>query len=116
MKTTGANWKAYLASWPQGQWFDDSDETINGEDWQELDARAPKGKDYLDLTPDDAVVEFTSGVVYPTEESKDGVSLITHFRRWLKSRDTAVVIASVPRAGLDAFRAYCKANKITIKE
>lgn len=48
MKTYGATWNAYLESWPEGQWYEDSDETINGtpcDDVAHIDS--------------DAVVEFT---------------------------------------------------------
>jgi len=116
MKTTGANWKAYLDSWPEGQWFDDSDERVNDEHWEDLEAKASNGQGYLSLTPDDAVVEFTCGVVYATGDDREGVPLVTHFRRWMKSRDQVVIVATVPAAALEAFNAFCKANKISIKE
>ena len=91
MKTTGALWNEYLASWPDGQWFDDSDETFNG-------------KSDVDPVPDDAVVEFSCGVVFKSAEDREGVSLVTHFRRWLKVRDHLTFVVTVPRGAEAQFR------------
>ena len=30
MKTTYAEWKEFLDSWPEGDWFDDADVAIDG--------------------------------------------------------------------------------------
>ena len=84
MKTTGAVWKEYLESWPKGQWYDDSDETVNG-------------MTDVDPVPDDAVVEFTSGVVFRNESDREGVSLTRHFSKWLKERDSLTFVVSIPK-------------------
>jgi hypothetical protein len=98
MKTNGATWKAYIASWPEGQWFDDSDETFDG----------ISGADYDKDPPDDAVVVFTYGVVYATREDRDGKSLVSHFRAWLKAQTHTNVVCQVPNAKLEEFEAFLK--------
>lgn len=91
MKTTGAVWKEYLDSWPEGQWFDDSNETINGES-------------DVHPVPDDAVVEFTCGTVFRTADDSEGVSLTRHFTKWLKTRDNLTFVVSIPKDSEEAFR------------
>lgn len=88
MKTNGATWKAYLASWPDGRWMDDSDETING---------VLADGFVEDCVPDDAIVEFSSGVVYATEDDREGKDLVRHFRAWIKSQSVTRVVCEVPR-------------------
>lgn len=104
MKTTGAVWNAYLASWPDDQWFDDSDETFNGKEAGGESA------------PDDAVVEFSCGVVYLNEDDSDGVSLVSHFRRWLKAQSIAYVQCEVPKDRLDEFNGYMEAMGVKVKQ
>jgi len=98
VKTNGATWKAYLASWPQDQWFDDSDESVAG---MELDGDDPA---------DDATVTFTCGVVYATRMDQEGVSLVSHFRKWQRSLSVTTVVVEVPRAKLDELKAWLKTN------
>lgn len=107
MKTTGAVWTAYLASWPEGQWYDDSDETINGVSGDEYEAPS---------IPDDAVVEFSSGVVYADRNDHEGTALPTHFRRWEKAQTHATVVVLVPKDKLDDLKAMLKTigGKVTL--
>lgn len=93
MKTTGAIWNAYLSSWPEGQWFDDSDEAINGTPLDGGEA------------PANAEVTFTCGVVYRDDDDREGVSLVRHFRRWLKEQSVAFVQCEVPKDRLDELKA-----------
>lgn len=96
MKTTGATWKAYLASWPKGQYFDDSNETFDG-------------KEPIDEDPsDEAVVEVTCGVVFANENDNEGFDLIRHFRRWEKSLTHATVLCTVPKLRMEEFAAVLK--------
>lgn len=104
MKTTGALWKEYLASWPEAQWFDDSDETVNGQ-----------AGDAVGDVPDDAVVEFTSGVVYENAEDREGVSLTSHFRKWLKARDSLTLVVSIPKDAEAQFREAVRACRGTVR-
>ena len=96
MKTNGATWKAYLESWPDGQWFDDCDETING---------VPGDEFGLD-TPDDAVVEFTCGVVFANENDRAGESLVAHFKRWQKAQTHDTIVISIPKDKQDELKAF----------
>ena len=64
MKTTGVVSKAYLATWPDGQWFDDCDVTING-----------KADDDVELINDGDAVEFTAEVAFASCEDSEGKSL-----------------------------------------
>jgi hypothetical protein len=85
MKTNGATWKAYLDSWPAGQWFDDSDETFDGNEPAD------------DAPSDTAVVAFTCGVVYQSPTDREGKSLTSHFSAWLKAQTHVRVVVSVPK-------------------
>jgi len=102
MRTNGATWKAYLASWPDGQWYDDSDERIDG-------------KEHFEDEPSDtSVVEFTYGTVYATRNDFEGVSLVSHFRKWLKAQMHTTVVCSVPTAELEDFKRMLKNIKGTL--
>lgn len=104
MKTTGVLWKQYLASWPEGQWFDDSDVTFNGQhDVDEADI------------PDDAEVEFSCGVVFKDEADREGVSLVSNFRRWLKARDSLTFVVSIPKDAEAQLREALKVLKGTVR-
>lgn len=96
MKTNGATWKAYLASWPEGQWFDDSDETFDG--------KTPEDN----YPADDAVVQFSCGVVFKDDKDHEGVSLVSHFRKWERSLTNSIVMVEVPKAKLDELEALNK--------
>lgn len=85
MKTNGATWKAYLASWPDGQYFDCSNETFDGVD-------AAGGE-----PADDAVVEFNCGVVFANEDDREGVDLVRHFKKWKKQQTMDAVTCWVPK-------------------
>ena len=95
MKTTGALWNAYLASWPDGQWFDDSDETYDCKEPVEADA------------PANAVVEFSCGTVL-TRDNKEVGGLVPHFRKWLNARDHITVLCEIPKQHEEALRAFLK--------
>lgn len=88
MKTNGATWKAYLDSWPDGQWFDDSDEMVNGRPALDLPHT---------LIPDNAEVAFTCGVVFRNERDQEGVNLVPHFRRWLKAQTHTRLVVEIPK-------------------
>jgi hypothetical protein len=94
MKTNAATWKQYLDSWPEGQWFDDSDETYDGVSGADID---------LSSVPNDAEVVFTCGVVYESERDQAGVSLTSHFKKWLRSQSHASLVVSVPHDRRDEF-------------
>lgn len=100
MKTTGAIWNEYLASWPEGQWFDESDETVNGQ----------SSDDFLEI-PANAIVQFSEGIVFKDESDDDGVSLASHFRAWLKGRDSVTLFITVNKDQESALRDFVKGIK-----
>ena len=108
MKTNGATWKAYLESWPKGQWVDDSDETYDGVSMQDI-------KDCEWLPKDDAVVQFTCGVVYKNQDDREGVSLASHFRKWRQSLTHATVVVEIPKNKLGDFATALEAFGAKIK-
>ncbi len=95
MKTTGAMWKQYMDSWPEGQWFDDSDEHVNGVLLRDIET-PPKDND---------IVEFTCGVVFATErDDTGGKSLVRHFAAWKKSLTYDFFTCTVPKASVEQFK------------
>lgn len=104
MKTTGALWNAYLASWPEDQWFDDSDESVDGKPLDGADA------------PEDAEVEVTCGVVYANRDDDEGKDLIRHFQAWKRAQDMQILVVEVPKAQADALRAAVKQMKGKVRE
>jgi len=98
MKTNGVTWKAYINSWPKDQWFDDSDELINGE----------PGDNVVGEIPDDAVVEFTCGVVYANANDHEGKSLTAHFRSWLRGQSHTNLVVCIPKDKQPELTAFLK--------
>lgn len=96
MKTNGATWKAYLASWPASQWFDDSDETFDG-----------MLADHVEPN-DDAVVEFTCGVVFRDENDHEGIELVRHFNKWKKQQAMDAITCWVPKDKTEQFRQFLR--------
>lgn len=95
MKVSGKVWNEYLASWPEDQYFDDSDETVNG-----VDANSDA---FNGVVPDDAVVEFTAGTVYRTIEDRVGKSLVSGIRAFIKSQSITILMCTVPNERLSEF-------------
>lgn len=90
MKTTGRQWNAFLASWPDGWWYDDADVTVNGVD--ENDASAPQE------IPDTAKVELTSGTIFEGPSYRDaGRSLVRQFRKWERAKKYDTFMVEVPK-------------------
>ena len=105
MKTIGSLWKEYLDSWPEDQWFDDSDVTINGK---------PEGS--VETIGDTVAVVFTCGLVFANEKDREGKPLTRHFSAWLKTKDTVSVVCDVPKEKLDDFMAAVKAFGVRVKK
>lgn len=82
MKTDGKTWNAYLASWPEGQWFDDSNDKCNDGDMPAT-------------VPDDAVITFSTGVVFKNAADAEGKNLVKHFQAWLKAQSTVRVLIEI---------------------
>ena len=95
MKTSGATWKAYLASWPEGQWYDDHDESVDGAAFDGDPA-------------DTAVIEVTCGVIYVDGNDREGKDLIRHFRAWERAQTHVNVVCSIPRDKADELAALVR--------
>jgi hypothetical protein len=96
MKTTYAEWKAYLDSWPDGQWYDDADETIDG-----VPADVFSGD-----PPASAVVEFSCGLVIT--DDKQEFDLIRHFSKWRKAQKVDRVLCEIPKEHREALKAFLR--------
>lgn len=94
MKTTGALWKSYFASWPEGQWYSDCDEHVG-----------PNALEDPAHAKDDDVVEFSCGVVYKNEGDQIGSSMVRHFSAWRKSLNNEQFVCDVPKARVAEFLA-----------
>ena len=105
MRTNGATWKAYLDSWPEGQWFDDCDATVNGTHINDIDEK--------DI-PDTAQVTFTCGAVFVDENDQEGFALPAHFRRWQKSLTHVSLVISIPKDKQDELKAFLQSIKGSI--
>lgn len=95
MKITGAQWNAYLASWPDGWWFDDSDETFDGKEPTTGNA------------PPDAVVQFSCGVILDERQNEIG-GLVSHYKKWVKSQNTAFLLCEIPKEHEEALRSFLR--------
>jgi len=101
MKTNGATWNAYLASWPEDQWFEDSDECFDG----------VPGDEFIGEVQDHTVVEFTLGTICCRNGQNDGKSLVSHFNAWIKARDTVSIVVTVKKDQEQALRDFVKSIK-----
>lgn len=90
MKTNGVTWKAYLESWPQGQWYDYCNELING----------IPSDEFTGIIPDDAVVDFTEGVIFTNENDRTGSYIVQHFKRWIAEQTTTFITVQIPKEHL----------------
>lgn len=104
MKTTGALWKSYFASWPEGQWYDDCDQHV-GADALEDPAYAK----------DDDVVEFSCGVIYEKDNDRIGSSMMRHFSAWRKSLHTEQFVCDVPKERVAEFLALITELGVKVK-
>jgi hypothetical protein len=90
MKATGKQWNDFLNSWPEGWWFDDADVTING-----VSDESPDAPERIENTDR---IELSCGVLFNgREESAEGVSLVTAFRKWIKAQNYDTLQVEVPK-------------------
>ena len=107
MKTTGKLWNEYLASWPEDWWFEDGDEKINGTLLDDM----PDGY----TVKDDDTVSITYGCIMKGS-CDNGVEMVSHFKRWLKSKNVTSIVCTIPNDFLDTFTAFAKANNIGLSK
>ena len=109
VKTTGAEYKAYIAEtdpkwWPDGSYMDDTVIIVNGKE---------VGDDY-DFDPsnlkdiDQVVIEC--GTYYKFSADLDPSSLTAHFRSWRKAQSTVRFSVEVNKDKFDELKALIKAN------
>ena len=89
LRTSGAEWKAFCASLPEG-WMHE-DDTIT------VDDKPDNGDMDLDHVPDDAVMTISGGVLYMNQEGKDGKSLEYTMRFWRKRSGTTRIVVEVSK-------------------
>ena len=97
VKVTGAEWKRFYTddeAWPAGAWHDGEDIEIDG-------ALAPD----IDLSEvsDDSIMKLSGGAMY-MNDTDEGSSFETYFKRWRQSQSTTVLIVEVANEYADAVR------------
>lgn len=104
IKTTGAEWKAFMADeWPPGLSLDIDDEFVR------VDGLRPRQDVALEeYVPDDAVILIEAGVILDDEQPDRGTSLDSFFKKWRKQRDTVVMVVYAPRDKADTVKTAIK--------
>jgi len=108
VKTTGAEYKAYLNDtdpqfWPEGAWMDDEVLLVNGKEVGEDNFDF----DYMKLNDADSVI-LECGSYYKSVADRDPIELVTHFKRWRKAQTTAYISVSVDKTRIDELKAMLK--------
>jgi hypothetical protein len=94
VKIIGKEWNAFLNSWPDGWWYDDADEMVNGEE-------------SFETIPDDATVVVTCGVLFKGQGlNAPDADLLSEFRKWRKGQSTVTLVIEVPRDQEAGLRSY----------
>jgi hypothetical protein len=96
---SGAEWKTFYAddnSWPDGSWHDDAEITIDG---------SAVGPDFdLSKVSDCAQMSVSGGVVF-FEETDEGPSLESHFKKWRKQQNTIFITVECNKDAVEKVRA-----------
>jgi hypothetical protein len=96
VKTTGAEFKAWLASdWGADAWWDDYVLIIDGAEVDDYDE---------EKLADDAKIVIDSGVVYLDDTGEKSKSATAHFNAWKKSQTHTIVMVTLPKNELDEFK------------
>jgi len=90
LRTSGAEWKAFCASLPEGWWHEDDTITVDG--------KPDDGEMDLDNVPDDAVMTISGGILHLDQEGKSGKSLEQTIRFWRKRSDVTRIVVEVSKA------------------
>jgi hypothetical protein len=115
MKALGAEILAFWREWPPGDvgYYDDGIDIVDDAD---NDALIPEEKYDLD---DFGNIVWQGKDEPPLDKPWDGhdaVSFGLWFKRWKKARTHATFVVEVKVEDVDAFRAYCAANNVTLKK
>lgn len=92
VKTTGVEFKAYYTDgkfWPDGAYHDDT--------LIKVDGVTDDGTKNLIEVADSAEILIESGIVFSSEDDRDGLPMETHFRRWKKAQNTVFLIIECPK-------------------
>ena len=106
MKTTGAEFSKFYSDpvmWPKGNYHDDDDITVNGKDNAELDS-----------VSDNAVVEFTCGVVF-NGNNEELNSFPSYFKKWKKAQTTDFLTIEVPKTATATVTAWLKGQGCKVR-
>lgn len=110
IKCTGAEFKAFYSDpkfWPDEQWHEGEQVTINGVDREGWDVSYDQLDDADQLT-------ITGGCVMDANNGDREVGTLEgHFRKWRREQTSTVVLVRVPNDKLAAFDAACKAAGVT---
>lgn len=101
MKTTGAELKAFWKDesvWPGDSYVDGVYLKINGADGSSEDVEGMKDDDKIDLVDG-----------YFCDQSDEGESLLTVFRRWRKKQATEMLLVEIPKGKLEELKTALKA-------
>ena len=89
LRTSGAEWKAFCASLPEGWMHEDDTISVNGDsDNSDMD---------LNQVQDDAVMTISGGILYLDQTGKNGKSLEQSFRFWRKRSDITRIVVEVSK-------------------
>ena len=107
VKTTGAEYKAYLKEqsaewWPDGAYMDGESLLVDGKSTDEDDLF-----DALKMA-DSASLVIESGSYYAYATDRDPISLETHFKRWRKAQTVTRISVEVHRDKLPELEALLK--------
>lgn len=108
-KMTGKEWKDFYNDpvyWGPEVWFEGEEITVNG---QALDSDDPWGEtNGLDSMEDTDIVRIAGGIVYLTEDAKDGPSLEKYFLTWRKAQTVTKILVEVRKKEAEYFKQAIK--------
>ena len=96
MKMMGSEFKAWYEGdfWGTGYW-DNYSISINGETVDDFNGDSIKDTDKI---------EIWGGVVYSSQDDRDGVSFTSHYNRWKKKQTTTFLAIQVNKDDLEELR------------
>ena len=89
LRTSGAEWKAFCASLPDGWMHEDDIITVDG--------KSDDGNMDLDNVPDNSVMTISGGILFLDQTGKDGKSLEYSIRCWRKRAGTTRIVVEVSK-------------------
>lgn len=102
-KMTGKEWKEFYNDpqfWGPDVWAVSKEITINNESIPDDLGDV----DWLNNMKDTDIVRISGGIVYLTDDAKDGPSLEKYFLDWRKSQNVAKILIEVRKKETDYFK------------